>query len=148
MNERENKNKSFMINENVILFLLIFITCVVFIPRLTYAGLCLDESVEYFYSKVLTGNVPFSYDTDNMYERICSTYQPPLYNVLMHFWIMLFDSEMGFRFSALFFTILGGIGVYKMIIAETNKWIWGEGIYYILQREESLFMLLRQLNIV
>ncbi|MBQ7155249.1 MAG: glycosyltransferase family 39 protein [Synergistaceae bacterium] len=81
--------------------------------RLTYSALWYDESVEYFLSKYLTGKVPGSIgNTTNMYQGICSTYQPPLYNVLMYIWLSFFDSEALFRLAGVLVTLLGAAGLY------------------------------------
>ena len=58
--------------------------------KLTNASLWFDESIEYWYSKIMVGELPFeSSGTVNMYQRIISTFQPPLYNVLMYFWLKI-----------------------------------------------------------
>ena len=78
----------------------------------TRSGLWYDEGVEYFYSSVVSGPVPGWSETQNMYERITETFQPPLYNVLMHLWLLAFDSEFGFRLAGILTTLAGGIGLF------------------------------------
>lgn len=90
--------------------------------ELTYSCLWYDEAVEYWYSKVLIGEVPGGIGTSNMYERICSTYQPPLYNVLMHIWLIIFDySDYSFRLAGVLTTLIGSIGFY-LTIKEFSNW--------------------------
>ncbi len=60
--------------------------------KLTNAPLWFDEAVEYWYSKVMVGELPYDGYT-NMYQRIVSTFQPLLYNVIMYFWLKISDSE-------------------------------------------------------
>lgn len=84
-----------------------------YVVQLTHAGLWYDEAIEYFYSKVIYGVVPGGFGHVNMYERICSTYQPPLYNILMYFWLSIFDSEFGFRMAGVIITLIGAIGIFK-----------------------------------
>lgn len=58
-----------------------------------------DEWVEYDFSQasILTGE---------LYQRIIFTFQPPLYNFIMHFWLMCNQSLLWFRM----FNVLIGIG--------------------------------------
>ena len=80
--------------------------------RLTHASLWIDEGVEFWYSKVMTGPLPFE-SSANMLERINSTFQPPLYNVLMHFWLMVSTSQWWFRFFGVVAGFVGMIGLYR-----------------------------------
>ncbi|MDO4265793.1 MAG: hypothetical protein Q4C63_04935, partial [Eubacteriales bacterium] len=57
------------------------------IHKLTNASLWYDETIEFYYSKFLFGLVPDGLSHTNIYERIVSTFQPPLYNVVMFFWL-------------------------------------------------------------
>lgn len=92
--------------------------------KLIYSSIWYDEAVEYWYSKVLFGEVPGGFGTTNMYERICSTFQPPLYNVFMHFWLMLFDfSVYSFRLAGVLTTLAGAIGIWFAIKFLAN-WKW------------------------
>ena len=100
---------------------------VLYIYGLTHSGLWFDESIEYYYSKYLTGPVPVNpvdQSGNNMYERICITYQPPLYNILMYFWLLLFDSEVGFRLAGVIVTFIGSFGFY-FAIRRLAGYIWG-----------------------
>lgn len=80
----------------------------IYVPIATKWGLWYDEAVEYYFSKFLTGPVPGSPGTVNMMERILLTFQPPLYNVLMHFWLRFFDTEFMFRLAGILTTMAGG----------------------------------------
>ena len=91
---------------------------ILYISGLTHSGLWFDESIEYYYSKYLTGPVPVNpvdQSGNNMYERICITYQPPLYNILMYFWLLFFDNESWFRLAGVITTFLGSMGFYCAI---------------------------------
>ena len=98
----------------------LFITCY----KLTNASLWVDETVEYWYSKIMFGPIPFdgngAVGTTNMYQRIISTYQPPLYNVIMHFWLKVSDTEWWFRFFGVVMGFLGMIGIYKSVKKISN----------------------------
>ena len=82
--------------------------------KLTHASLWFDETIEYWYSKVMAGTLPFS-ATTNMYQRIISTLQPPLYNFLLYFWLKISDTEWWFRFFGVFMGFLGMIALYKTV---------------------------------
>lgn len=90
--------------------------------KLTNASLWFDESIEYWYSKIMVGELPFeSSGTVNMYQRIISTFQPPLYNVLMYFWLKISDSVWWFRFFGVVMGFIGMIGLYKAIFKATGN---------------------------
>lgn len=95
-----------------------------YFSHLTTSGLWYDEAIEFFYSKYMTGTLPVGRPlTENMYERICATYQPPLYNVLMYFWLLLFDSEVAFRLAGVLTTFIGALGFYCALKKIANsKW--------------------------
>lgn len=94
-----------------------------YILSLTASGFWYDEAIEYYFSKVISGKVPGGFGKSTMYERILSTYQPPLYNWLMHIWLIFFDSEAGFRMAGVLTTLLGAIGIFCGIDKLINyKW--------------------------
>lgn len=79
-----------------------------------------DETVEYYYSKFLSGIEPVASSSGvaistNMYERIISTFQPPLYNLVMFIWLNLGDFEWWFRFLGVIMGIINVAGIYKSI---------------------------------
>jgi hypothetical protein len=81
---------------------------------LTNAPLWFDEAVEFWYSKVMIGKVPYS-DLTNMYQRILDTFQPPLYNFLMYFWLKISESEWWFRFFGVVCGLFANIAIYKSV---------------------------------
>ena len=88
-------------NEWLLVCLVLVAMSIFYFSHLTTSGLWYDEAIEYFYSKYMTGTIPVGMpQTENMYERICFTYQPPLYNLLMYLWLSVFDSESTFRLAA------------------------------------------------
>lgn len=118
--------KKIKVKKQEILFFGIF-ACValLYIMNATRSPLWYDEGIEYFYSKVLLGTVPRGQDTTTMYERICITFQPPLYNVLMHIWLSFIDfNEFSFRMFGIIITLVGCGGLYKCIKELTNS-AWG-----------------------
>ena len=94
--------------------------------RLTYAPLWFDETVEYWYSKIMFGPLPFlgcaldQTTNINMYQRIISTFQPPLYNFIMFFWLKVNTSEWWFRFFGVLMGFAGNIGIYKTVKKNSN----------------------------
>lgn len=95
-------------------------------------GLWLDEAVEYFYSKVMFGSIEGVNESANMYERICSTYQPPLYNILMYVWLKFFDSEFSFRLAGILTTLVGMLGIYAALLKVSNhRWASLGAVIYI-----------------
>lgn len=107
----------------------LFITCY----KLTNASLSFDETVEYWYSKVMFGPIPFdgynAVGTTNMYQRIISTYQPPLYNVIMHFWLKVSDTEWWFRFFGVVMGFLGMVGIYKSVKKVSNTFLAAGAVF-------------------
>ncbi|MBD5209844.1 MAG: glycosyltransferase family 39 protein [Barnesiella sp.] len=115
------KYKSLTVKQqNWLLIIVLLCISIYYLLQLTHSGLWYDEGIEYLYSKYLSGPLPNNVvanarDTFSMYDRIVSTYQPPLYNVVMYVWLSVFDSEFMFRFAGLIFTIAGGFGLYKTL---------------------------------
>ena len=93
----------------------------------TRSGLSYDESIEYYYSGAFVGEVPGGQHTVNMYERVARTFQPPLYNFVMHFWLLVFDSEFGFRLAGILTTLVGGMGLYLALRRLTGSSGWSAG---------------------
>lgn len=103
-----------------IILLAAFLT---YIFSLTSDGLWYDEAIEYYFSKIVSGKAPGGFGKSSMYERILCTYQPPLYNWLMHIWLIFFDSEAGFRMAGVLTTLIGAIGIFCSIDKIINyKW--------------------------
>lgn len=131
--------------------IILIVAFLIMISRVTYSGLWQDEAVEYFFSKYMTGVVPGGTFT-NMYERICSTFQPPLYNFLMFFYLQMFDSELSFRVIGVIVTLIGSVGVFKTV-DRICKGVWFPNLaalfylfipaveYYAIECGEYYFML-------
>jgi len=82
--------------------------------QLTHASLWVDESIEFWYSRVMSGPLPFE-DTTGMVERINTTFQPPLYNFLMFFWLQVSTSQWWFRFFGVVAGLVGMAGLYQTV---------------------------------
>ncbi len=105
----------------IIMLVFTLILCgIVLSFKLTNSSLWYDESIEFFYSKYMLGPVPGGRLTFSMYQRIRSTYQPPLYNILMYFWLKMNDSEYWFRLAGVFITLISSIGVYFTVKRKAN----------------------------
>lgn len=108
---RTNKHK-----EVITVITVITVIFICYISNLTTAGLWEDEAIEYFFSNYISA-FPYGLQNildkpTNMYDRICSTYQPPLYNALMFFWLRVADNEIWFRFAGVLTTFIGACGLY------------------------------------
>ncbi len=93
--------------------------------QLTGSALWYDEAIEYWYSKILVGELPMAGVADgtvNMYQRILLTYQPPLYNILMYFWLKVSDTELWFRLFGVLMGLVGMAGIYKSVKKVINGW--------------------------
>ena len=85
------------------LFLLFFL---VTSYKLTNASLWFDEGVEY-----LIAIAPLN----KVVGLINGTYQPPLYNFIMHFLLKISVAEYWFRFTSVIFGFIGCIGLYAAV---------------------------------
>lgn len=93
--------------------------------KLLNSSLWLDEAVEFFYSKSLFGSIdiPGAGNTElctNMYQRIITTLQPPLYNIIMYFWLKISTTEFWFRFAGVVMSYFGLIGIFYTLEYKTN----------------------------
>lgn len=115
------------------IFFVIILGSVAYILCATKSGLWFDEAVEYYYSKVMIGEVPGGFGTRNMMERILRTYQPPLYNVLMYFWLRVFDTEFTFRLAGIIITMVGAIASYLAIneYISDERWATAGALFYV-----------------
>lgn len=95
------KNNKYLWNGFAISFFLLTVSW-----KLTNASLWFDETVEFFYSRIALSN---------MYGKIVNTFQPPLYNFILHFWLKISENEWWFRLSGIMFGFIGSIGLYKTI---------------------------------
>ena len=114
------KNKKQRIKEYVGLILAFAFFLYMAMTKLTEAPLWLDETLEYYISKYMTGIIPWysnngvTYAT-NMYERMLGAFQPPLYNFIMYFWLLIADTEWWFRISNVIMSAIGAYGIYKTV---------------------------------
>ena len=76
--------------------------------RLTFSAFSGDEWVEYNVSQMSTLN-------GDMYHEIRNTFQPPIYNYLMHFWLRINNSMLWFRLFNIFPGLLGGAFLYAAV---------------------------------
>ena len=76
--------------------------------NLMHSALWADEWVEYYYSQK-------SIRTGDIFRAIVSTFQPPLYNLVMHFWLKISQSLLWFRLFNVVIGFIAGIFIYKTI---------------------------------
>lgn len=122
----------------LIAFVMVLMSCY-YLSHLTVSGLWYDEGIEYFYSKYMVGSLPIGGYWENMYRRVCFTMQPPLYNILMYFWLLFFDTEFGFRFAGVFTTFVGGVGLYCSLRKTTNMTMALVGLFVYLSSASVVF---------
>lgn len=108
----------------------LLITCY----KLTDAPLWFDETIEYWFSRLMKGSLPFvtngTEGTTDMYHRILTTYQPPLYNVLMFFWLKISESEWWFRFFGVLMGLLGNIAVYRTVKRHGSEYAAALAVFF------------------
>lgn len=116
------KNKEWILSHLPIIsfFLMSIIYFIVACYKLTYAPLWYDEIVEFYYSQHIYASEIPGRGICNMYQRIIGTFQPPLYNFLMCFWLKINQSEWWFRFAGVIMGYIGIIGVYCSVKHITN----------------------------
>ena len=129
---------------------MLLVILVLFCVNATRSALWYDESIEYFYSKAASGPVPGGRNTASMYERITETYQPPLYNWLMHLWLLVFDTEFGFRLAGILTTIIGGIGLFLALKKLTGYQyaLFGTAAYLLTGRVSDYALECAEYNLV
>lgn len=131
MNEQKIKLKKQSILTGLVFGVFIIMCCY----KLTNSALWFDEAVEYWYSKIIVGPIPFNGDnavnTANMYERIISTFQPPLYNFVMFFWLIIDDSELWFRLAGVIFSLCGVVALFKTLNRTTNTYIACSAVLFV-----------------
>ena len=105
----------------------------IYLLRATASGLWFDESIEFYFSRTLSGPVPGARGDNSMYDRILLTYQPPLYNWLMYVWLSIYDSEFWFRLAGILVTMLGGAGLYAALkeITDSDWAAVGAAVYLL-----------------
>lgn len=116
MFNKENKR------EKICLFGVILIFILMSLYRLTDAPLWYDETIEFYYSRYLTGQIPGVSLSNNLYERLqVNSFQPPLYNLIMRVWLIFGESEWWFRFSGVVFGTIGMFGLYACMKKIANR---------------------------
>lgn len=76
--------------------------------NLTHSSLWGDEWAEYYFSQN-------AIKTGELYNKVISTFQPPLYNFLMHFWLMIGKSILWFRGFNVVVGMLSAFFLFKSI---------------------------------
>ena len=94
------------ISTGVLVGILVVISVFFAYGRFLEDSLRFDEAMEYWISYM---------NFKDMYGMINTTYQPPVYNVVMHFWLQISDSVVWFKLSNVFFYIIGMIGLLKTV---------------------------------
>ncbi len=74
--------------------------------QITHSALWADEWVEYRISQLSLTN-------GTQYRNVIETFQPPLYNVLMHFWLKISTSVVWFRLFNLIPGMIAGLFLYR-----------------------------------
>ena len=82
--------------EKLIVSALFFLLLIITLYNLSGPSLNVDEGTEFWYSRYLDGPHPHA-PGKSMYQRILMTFQPPLYNFLMYFWLKISHSVFHFR---------------------------------------------------
>ncbi len=89
--------------------------------KLTAAPLWYDETLEFYFSKVLTGPVENVTGLKNLYERLVYYgFQPPLYNLVMKVWLLFGEGEWWYRFSGVVFGMISAAGLFKTVQYKAN----------------------------
>lgn len=122
----------------------IFMMC----NNLFHSALWGDEWCEYDFSQW-----PFSGTDWNFYYIVTHTYQPPLYNLIMHFWLMVSKSLKWFRLFNIIPGFISLVALYKSIMELLDKKIYAgisvlllsccyQWIYYVQECAEYCLMLM------
>lgn len=108
-----NENSRYMDIFTGISFTFLFFSMVY---NLMYSAPWGDEWVEYNVSQL-------NLVDGSMYNSIIGTFQPPLYNFLMHFWLKLNNSILAFRLFNVVLGVISSIALFKGLINITNRFI-------------------------
>lgn len=82
--------------------------------NLTHSALWGDEWVEYYFSQA-------GIKDGTLYSNIISTFQPPLYNLVMHFWLKINQSVLWFRLFNVVVGCIAGGALFLSIRKLTNS---------------------------
>lgn len=91
--------------EKVITAIVFLFALFMMVHKITYSTLWGDEWIEWLYSQK-------SFRTGDWYQAVSSTLQPPLYNVVMHFWLKISDTIFWFRFANVIMGMAASIFLY------------------------------------
>lgn len=116
--------------------------------NLCHSGLWGDEWCEYDFSQW-----PFTGSEYNFYYIVTHTYQPPLYNFVMHYWLMVSSSIVWFRCFNLIPGIISLIALYKTVKELIGKELYAsfsvvalsccyQWIYFVQECAEYCLMLM------
>jgi len=127
MKKKEQSGKTIHIDKKEAVLMVISFTFFLFMAfyKLTDANLWLDETLEYYIGKTMTGYIPWYSNngvtvTHNMYERMMGAFQPPLYNFASYFWLLISDTEWWFRFSGVVMSGIAALGIYQAVKKFSN----------------------------
>lgn len=84
--------------------------------QLMHSALWGDEWNEYKFSQT-------AIRTGEMYGKVISTFQPPLYNFVMHFWLKVSQSLLWFRLFNVFVGMASGIFLYLTVKKLSCKYV-------------------------
>lgn len=102
----EKRKNNINISNVLLIGVLVLITIFFSYGRFLGDSLRFDEAMEYWISYM---------DFQDMYGMINSTFQPPVYNVVMHFWLKISESVLWFKLSNVLFFGIGMIGLFKTV---------------------------------
>jgi hypothetical protein len=95
--------------------------------NLMHSALWGDEWVEWtVFQKSISNN--------DMYNAIIATYQPPLYNFIMHFWLKISSSVEWFRFFNVLLGMLCGVYLYLTVTKISN---WKTAVFSVFLLSQS-----------
>lgn len=116
---------------------------VMYLLNATASPLWFDEAIEYFCSKPTRGTAfPTYWTAKSMYQRIAEVYQPPLYNWLMYLWLLVFDSEFGYRLAGIVTSFAGAVGLFKALRPRTDFYWACMGVgFYLFNNQIILYTL-------
>ena len=111
----EGKEKRFVTIEQIEIVMVFVFFVFMMLYNLQHSALWGDEWVEYHYSQKNIFN-------GDMYRAIISTFQPPLYNFIMYFWLSICDSIFWFRSFNIIIGLISGIFLYQTLKHMTNHY--------------------------
>ena len=102
--------------QNILLYFAWIFFVFMMLFNLTNSPLWGDELVEWSISQK-------SIFSGEMYHDVLDTFQPPLYNVIMHYWLYLGTDLLWFRLFNVIIGIVSGVSLYLTLSITTNKTI-------------------------